>query len=235
MLVDNADGHQVEVRNETDAASESGVTIDCRELLAIHTGDESIRREVLRRTVSALLNDSSEQNPVAVYPKHGPLPADFVADFPVLKDSFVNGAFQVEGDGIICLTFYGAEEPVEFDFVPTAVLEALASELSYREDWLHEIRRILRDHRLQDGNDTPDEHPVNEGTALGEDEAVGLSSLELPRAAGAWLDKEGHITVRLEACEQPLQENALSAGDLKALQAGLLAAEIRARHPNMKV
>lgn len=226
VITDLSDGHEVEVRNDFDEKTLSGETFDCREMLSIHTEDEDLVRERLRRRVSALLCDSDEQNPVAVYPSQE-LPENLLAEHPELAGSFVNGAFQVPGDGTIWLTFYCAEEPVDFDEIPISLLESLAAELSHRLDWVTEVRRLLRDNRHLSTDAAPNERAIEEGTIIGEDEACGLSSLEMPHAAGAWLDSEGHITVREEHSAEPTRENALSSSDLRSIQAGILLADRR--------
>ena len=230
VIVDGSDSHEVELRNTFDKKSLSGETFDCRPLLDIHTDNDDLVRERLRRRLSALLSRSDESDPVAAYPLRGEdLPAELLAEHPNLKGSFITGAFQVPGDGTIWLTFYCDAEPLDFDEVPTALLEALADELSNRLDWVAEVRNLLRNNRDIPTDALIHERPVEEGTTIGEDEACGLSSLEMPKAQAAWLDGDGRITVRTRGAKDPLRENALSIGDLRSLQTGILMHDRRQR------
>ena len=64
--------------------------------------------------------------------------------------------------------------------------------------------------------DTDEQHPkmLSWHVLVGERDACGLSTLELPRVTGAFHDPEARIWFTLEGCDEPMNFDNLETGDL---------------------
>lgn len=65
---------------------------------------------------------------------------------------------------------------------------------------------------------TDEEHPIECNIKIGEDMAVGLSSLELPTVTRIFQEpKEGIIWLKMEGVEEPVEFDTLELGDLQTI------------------
>ncbi len=218
---------ETEVRNTREKKGMSGNEFDCHELLALHTNDDDIIRERLRKRISLFLDGTDEHCPISCYPGQRNLPEDLLAKREDLRNAFVTGAFQIPGEGTIYVNFYGVEEPVDFDDLPTDLLDNLANELSNRSDLAREISCMLKKDNAVTTTDGVNEYALEPEVILGDDEACGLSELEKPHAISAWLDADGKVAVRVEGYDDFVPERVLSTNDLLTLRKGIFDADKR--------
>lgn len=78
-----------------------------------------------------------------------------------------------------------------------------------REDLRHKISAHLME--------TTEEHPRTVNVPVGEKEAVGLSSLELPVVIGAFHDPEAIVWFNIYGCEEPIEFDSMDTDDLKSI------------------
>lgn len=63
--------------------------------------------------------------------------------------------------------------------------------------------------------DTDEQHPIQCNITIGEEEAVGISSLEMPVVIGAFqLPSEGIIYFQIEGMKEPIEFDDLHTSDL---------------------
>ena len=75
------------------------------------------------------------------------------------------------------------------------------------EDIRHELSALVMD--------TDEEHPVQCEVTIGEDEAQGLSSLELPLVVGVFQDCYAQIWVNIYGMDEPMEFDDLPLNDVK--------------------
>ena len=83
------------------------------------------------------------------------------------------------------------------------------------EDLRHKISALLMNNSEQ--------NPLDCYITIGEDEAMGLSSLELPTVIQAFQEpSEGIIWFRMEGMEEPIEFDSFRVKDLEDIYEGLL-------------
>ena len=86
-----------------------------------------MRRETLRKKISALLMDTSEEHTMECFIQIG---ADEAQGLSTLELPTIRSAYQIPGDGVIYFEIEGYLEPVEFDELTKADLEEVYKKLS---------------------------------------------------------------------------------------------------------
>lgn len=83
-----------------------------------------------------------------------------------------------------------------------------------REDLRHHLSRIL--------HKTDEQHPLPCGARIGEGEACGLSTLELPEVISCFQQNDGTIWVNIYGCEEPQDIDDLPTEDIRTILNGLI-------------
>jgi DNA-directed RNA polymerase subunit RPC12/RpoP len=77
------------------------------------------------------------------------------------------------------------------------------------EDIRHELSALIMD--------TTEENPLQCEVIIGEDEAQGLSTLQMPLVVGVFQDCYACIWVNIEGAEEPTNFDDLTLGDVKSI------------------
>jgi hypothetical protein len=77
------------------------------------------------------------------------------------------------------------------------------------EDVRHELSALIMD--------TTEEEPFSCEVTIGEDEAQGLSTLQMPLVVGVFQDCYACIWVNIEGAEEPTNFDDLTLGDVKSI------------------